>query len=88
MAPAEEPIIYFLLVYNLTTRTLESHQGFEDIKEAMREYEKTEIELLGRGYEVVLLGAESIEALKITHGSYFEHVNEAHPQPGLSFSLS
>lgn len=84
----DEETIYFLLVYNLASHTLESQESFEDVDEAMDAYARTEIEYLGRGYEVVLVGAESIEAVMITHGSYFDASTSAPARAGLSFSLS
>lgn len=81
-------IIYILLVYNLGSHTLQSHESFEDVGEAMDAYARTEIEYLGRGYEVVLVGAESLEAVMITHGSYFGTSTSAPARSGLSFSLS
>lgn len=88
MADAANSIVYFLLVYNIAARRLESHQAFDDVDEAMAEYARTENEYLGRGYEIVLVGAESIEAVMITHGSYFDAESNIRPRAGLSFSLS
>lgn len=88
MAGESDTTVYFLLVYNLKARHLESHQQFDDVDEAMAVYAETEIKYLGHGYEVVLVGAESIEAVMITHGSYFDPQPDAIPTAGLSFSLS
>ncbi len=88
MGNADAPIVYFLLVYNLESRELESHAEFTDVDEAMAVYAATESEYLGRGYEVVLVGSESIEAVMVTHGSYFHQPTVTGPRAGLSFSLS
>lgn len=88
MDGTESSVVYFLLIYNLREQKLESHEAFTDLDEAMRIYAQTENRYLGHGYEVVLVGSESIEAVMLTHGSYFTPQQAAVPRAGLSFSFS
>jgi hypothetical protein len=64
---------YFLLVYDPRT----GHLDLEEFEEGERERAldarfAKELAERGRGREVVLLGAESLEALRRTHARYFE----------------
>ena len=71
------PLVHFLLVYNGPRRTLERSQRFEDVGAALAAYALAEEEYRGRNdVEVVLLGSDSIETLKRTHGHYFESPTE------------
>lgn len=88
MKDADSDIVYFLLVYDLRRRQLVSQTQFADVDEAMTAYSDAESEHLGRGFEVVLVGSESIEAVMLTHGSYFDQHEVRNPRAGLSFSLS
>lgn len=70
-------LVHFLLVYNGPMRTLERSQRFEDVEAALAAYAQAEDEFRGRAdLEVVLLGSDSIETLKRTHGHYFESPTE------------
>ncbi|MBK5223057.1 MAG: hypothetical protein JJE52_09310 [Acidimicrobiia bacterium] len=82
-----DSVVYFLLVFDIKKNVLESHLQFEDVDEALESYAQAEQEHLGRGYEVVLVGAESLETVMVTHGAYFQR-QVAAPRAGLSFSLS
>jgi hypothetical protein len=82
-------IAHFLLIYSLAERRLEDVQKFKDAGHAVAEYEKAERLYLGRGtHEVVLLGADSIEAIMTTHGAYFEVGADEAPQAGLTLHFS
>ena len=78
--------VYFLLVFSLAEHRLESHKEFDDSEAALSAYAAAEDLYLGKGYEVVLVGSESIETVMLTHGSYFEQATV--PAAGLSYSLS
>lgn len=82
-----ETVQYFLLVYNIRERNLEGHEVFDDPDAALARYSIVEQEYLGKGYEIVLVGAESIETVMVTHGAYF-HSGDQTPKAGFSFSLS
>ena len=69
----EMSLVHFLLVYNGPGRTLERCERFEDVNIGLEAYGRAEDEYRGRhDIEVVLLGSDSIETLKRTHGHYFE----------------
>ena len=71
------PLVHFLLVYNGPMRTLERSELFEDVDAALGAYALAEDEYRGRNdAEVVLLGSDSLETLKRTHGHYFESPTE------------
>ncbi len=70
-------LVHFLLVYNGPTRTLTRCERFEDPDRGLAAYAQAEDEYRGRqDIEVVLLGSDSIETLKRTHGHYFEASTE------------
>jgi hypothetical protein len=78
-------IIHFLLVYNLAERKLDTATEFSDIDDAVRAYELAERQYLGKHtHEVVLLGADSLEAIMRTHGAYFELEAAGTPIAGLT----
>ena len=78
-------LVHFLLVYNGPGRTLERCERFDDIDAGLEAYARAEDEFRGRqDIEVVLLGSDSIETLKRTHGHYFE----APTEPDLSVVAS
>jgi len=66
---------HWLLVYDKVTRTLTRLQEFSDGQAALDERFRVERRLNPVRMEVVVLGAESIEALKRTHGRYFYSVS-------------
>lgn len=73
----EMSLVHFLLVYNGPGRTLERCEPFEDVEAALTASAQAEDLYRGRhDIEVVLLGSDSIETLKRTHGHYFEAPTE------------
>lgn len=68
---------YFLIIYRRQTGKMELLQEFEDQGVALEERFRLERELRGdTGIEIVVLGAESLEALKESHGRYFKTTRE------------
>jgi hypothetical protein len=64
---------YFLLIYNRAHRHLQTVQEFTDRDEAGRAYVATERAAQGDpGLEIVLIGADSLDTIKRTHGQYFD----------------
>lgn len=66
------PVRHFLLVYDRRAGRLVEQREFADASEAAEAY--ASLEVVHRGVpnmEVVLLGADSLETLKQTHGHYF-----------------
>jgi vacuolar-type H+-ATPase subunit F/Vma7 len=64
---------HFLLVYDLNVQRLISQKQYEDGEEAARAYAQLEREYQGRkDFEIVLVGADSIETIRQTHAHYFE----------------
>jgi hypothetical protein len=73
-------MIDFLLVFDRKTMTITSLRVFDDGEEAVRAY--TELERVNWGrddLEIVLLGADSIETLEVTHAHYFGPVGNRSP---------
>jgi hypothetical protein len=73
MAPTDR-IQHFLLVFDHERGTLIELVEFgEDSAEATRKYAEAE-EHYGDGarYEIVLVGSDSIETVKVTHANYFD----------------
>ena len=65
-------LVHFLLVYDLKERRLIDVQRFTDAKEATEAYGRAEMAHLDdRDTEIVLVGSDSIETVKKTHGHYF-----------------
>jgi hypothetical protein len=70
---------YFLLVYNQRTGALVSMDAFPEVERAAAQAERFRREVAHaeeEGIEIVLLGAESEESLRETHGRYFKTVGE------------
>ncbi|MFZ5853962.1 MAG: hypothetical protein ACOYXS_05565 [Chloroflexota bacterium] len=64
--------IHFLLVYDLSRQVLVSQREFHDPAEAAAAYAELEAaHRADRDYEIVLVGADSIETIMQTHGHYF-----------------
>lgn len=66
--------VYFLLVYSLDEGHLVCREEYRDRDEAIAAYSAAENQYrpnLDR-YEVVLIGADSIETVMLTHGHYFK----------------
>jgi hypothetical protein len=68
------PIQHFLLLYDVRqSRLLRPPQHFVDGAAAAAAYAALEAEYRGRGDEVqiVLVGADSLDTIKVTHSHYF-----------------
>jgi hypothetical protein len=66
------PTNYFLLVYNLATREVEIEEWHGDDVGAAARYSERERELQNNDdIEVVLVGADSLDTIKVTHSHYF-----------------
>jgi hypothetical protein len=67
------PLVHFLLVYDRKRQRLVFKQPYTDPAVALRAYEEMEEEHRNeRNMEIVLVGADSIETVMLTHGNYFE----------------
>jgi hypothetical protein len=66
------PLTYYLLVFDHDQQKLVSMEEFTDPETASSNYEELERTYRGDdGFEVVLVGSDSIETIKLTHGNYF-----------------
>ena len=73
------PLIHYLLIYNIDLGRLVDTQVFRDASLAVARYAELEREYAGQGnFEIVLVGADSLETIKLTHGQYFD--GEVNPQ--------
>jgi hypothetical protein len=76
------PFFHFLLVYDHGQRKLVHRDRYEDADEAAEAYARMEREHRGdKNLEIVLVGADSIETIRKTHGNYF---NGASPMDAFS----
>lgn len=68
------PLIRFLLVYDLDQQALVGDpREYADPAEAAAAYAELEQEHRSdKNLEIVLIGADSLETIKSTHGNYFE----------------
>ncbi len=74
------PLVHFLLVYDRTQGKLVVQRPYVDAKEAVKAYEGMEAEHRDdRQMEIVLVGADSLETIMLTHGNYFDSVPSASP---------
>ncbi|MCY3954310.1 MAG: hypothetical protein OXG69_17505 [bacterium] len=65
--------IYFLLTYDRSERRLVNMERFRDNRVAAETYGERERQFADRPHiEVVLLGADSERAIRVTHPTYFE----------------
>ena len=65
--------IHFLLTYDRRERRLVNMERFRDGRKAVSAYDEREREFADRPHiEVVLLGADSEAAIRVTHPIYFE----------------
>jgi hypothetical protein len=66
-------LIHFLLVYDHRAGALVGEpRQFSDATEAAQAYAELEREHRGeRHLEIVLVGSDSIETIRLTHGNYF-----------------
>jgi hypothetical protein len=78
-------LIHYLLVYNIDLGHLVDCTEFHDSARAVAEYSELERKYAGQGnFEIVLVGADSIETIKRTHGQYFADNGDAHASPFLA----
>jgi hypothetical protein len=78
-------LIHFLLVYNVDLGRLVHTQEFTDAQEASREYARLEGKHRGEsGFEIVLVGADSLDTIKRTHGHYFDGSADSSASPYLA----
>lgn len=73
-------VIHFLLVYDRKLQKLVFQQPYTDSAEAVRAYgEMEEKHRDDKHMEIVLVGADSLETVMLTHGNYFDAVPSASP---------
>lgn len=66
------PLVHFLLVYDRKQQKLVFEKPYADPAEALRAYEEMEERHRDeRHMEIVLVGADSIETVMLTHGNYW-----------------
>jgi hypothetical protein len=72
------PLHHFLLIYDLKRgRLAEQLDLGDDGEAAAAEYSRYEAEYRDReGFEIVLVGADSIETIRQTHAHYFNGAGE------------
>jgi hypothetical protein len=77
-------LIHFLLLYDLNAQKLILQREYRDGEEAAQAYAQLEAEYRGNDdVEIVLVGADSIETIRLTHGQYFEQGEAAAASPYL-----
>ena len=70
--------IEFLIAFDHDARKQISFEEFSDTAQALRAYGEREEQYRGNPrVEVVLLGADSVDAIKVTHSNYFEDTVDA-----------
>ncbi len=75
---AERKTINFLITFDHDARELIDLQEFRNTAQALQAYsEREEQYRTNPRMEVVLLGADSIDAIKVTHSNYFEDTADA-----------
>lgn len=69
----KDETVYFLLVYSFDQASLVHKDTFRDRDKAIAAYDAAERDYRERGdkFEIVLIGADSIETVMQTHGHYF-----------------
>jgi hypothetical protein len=78
-------VIHFLLVYDLNLGRLVHQAEFSDAEKAAAEYAHLEQEHRGNhDLEIVLVGADSLETIQMTHGHYFDGKDPATASPYLT----
>lgn len=67
------PLVHFLLVYDRQLQKLVFEHEYKSPVEALAAYEAMEEKHReDRNMEIVLVGADSIETVMLTHGNYFD----------------
>ena len=75
---ARRRTIDFLITFDHDTRKQISFEEFRDTAKALKAYSEREEQYRDNPrVEVVLLGAHSVEAIKVTHSNYFEDTANA-----------
>ena len=75
---AKRKTIDFLIVYDHDARKQISLEEFRNTAQALKAYGEREEQYRNNPrLEVVLLGADSINAIKVTHSNYFEDTADA-----------
>ena len=75
---ARRKTIDFLIVYDHDARKQISLEEFRNTTQAVKAYNEREEQYRdNHRLEVVLLGADSIEAIRVTHSNYFEDTADA-----------
>ncbi len=70
---AERKTIDFLITFDHDARKLIGLEEFRNAAQALKAYSEREEQYRNNSrVEVVLLGADSIDAIKVTHSNYFE----------------
>lgn len=73
-------LIHFLIVFDRTAQEIVSREEFRDGHKAALAYTAREREYhFDPRFEIVLLGADSLETLQVTHGQYFPESDERSP---------
>lgn len=76
-----QSLVHFLLVYSFDDGKLIHQDEYTDTAKAVLAYEAAESEFRNQDgldkFEVVLVGADSIETVMRTHGHYFRDADEA-----------
>lgn len=76
-----QSLVHFLLVYSFDDQELIHQEEFTDTTKAVTAYEMAEAQYRNSHdvtrFEVVLVGADSIETVMQTHGHYFQDADEA-----------
>jgi hypothetical protein len=74
------PLVHFLLIYDRSRQQLVYEHAFTDAAVALKAYEAMEAEHRHEtDKEIVLVGADSIETVMLTHGNYFDAESGTHP---------
>lgn len=74
------PLVHFLLVYDRDAQQLAFERAYTNSREALKAYEELEDEHReNRQMEIVLIGADSIETVMLTHGNYWARDPSAAP---------
>jgi hypothetical protein len=69
---SDELLHHFLLVWDARSRKVTVEDLGEDADAAAQRYSDVEVEYEGKpGYEVVLIGADSLDTIRQTHAHYF-----------------
>lgn len=71
--------IHYLLVYSYSEQKLIGCQEYTDTKKATQAYAEKEQEYVGHSdpFEIVLVGADSLETVMKTHGHYFGDASDS-----------